>query len=145
MLDFQEVARVNVEENRPMPYGSRLWKNHQGSISIGGFNNQDITVISVYISPYIHAIDELDHCLRNSKGKILIARDFNVNFNENSSERNSINQLLEKYSLSSTLPESFSTTNNGTHIDNIFTNFRVEESGRYIPHTSYHDPLYAKF
>ncbi|KAG2196358.1 hypothetical protein INT47_010793 [Mucor saturninus] len=89
MLGFQEVARVNVEEDRPMQYGSvcylsenyftthgqydtieRLWKNHQGSISIAGFNNPDITVISVYISPkcsYIHAIEELDHCLSNSK------------------------------------------------------------------------------
>lgn len=169
---FKEAARVNVEGEVPKPYGSicyinektlsklgdnfniieNLWRSSAGSISVAGFtfNEDKITVLSVYISPGCDmrsAVSQLRQCLGdNSVGRIIIAGDFNVNFNEVSTKKQLMLDFLQDYSLKSAMNDSFkSSTNNGTLIDNIFTNFDAKESGRYISHTSYHDPLYMIF
>lgn len=92
------------------------------------------------------AISVLEDCLNESKGEIIVAGDFNINFSEESLKRSKLYNILNSFSLKSSLPSHYtSSTNNGTLIDSIFTNVKVQKSGRYISFTSYHDPLFIKF
>lgn len=109
MPNFREMARVNVEGDRSMAYGpvcsikeklyavlgpvdiiEILWKNQEGSISIAGIKNDGWTILSVYISPncdFSHTIAKLENCLNNSKGKVILAGDFNIDFINKSTKK----------------------------------------------------------
>lgn len=73
----------------------------------------------------------------------IIAGNFNVNFQEeSSSKKTALLTLLQQYGLKSTLPTSInSSTKECTLIDNIFSNIDTLKSGRYVSFTSYHEPL----
>ncbi|KAI8969451.1 hypothetical protein BDB01DRAFT_855935 [Pilobolus umbonatus] len=165
---FTEVARVDVCGNTPKAYGSISYLSQRllsrigiytiieglhiddnGSISISGFTNPHISIFSCYISPRCNidrALLELDNYLARFPSNIILTGDFNINFNKESPKKTSFYALVQQYGLVSIMPASMnSATNSGTYIDDILTNFPVLESGRYISHTSYHDPLYANF
>ncbi|KAG2194769.1 hypothetical protein INT47_012071 [Mucor saturninus] len=164
---FTEIARVNITElTSSRAYGAMCLVNdklnqsttfkkiqllntsNEGSISIAGFTSPTLPVLSVYISPKFKLDDALpiiESCISNNK-RIILAGDFNVDFNIESSARTKLLQLLDIYNMHTAMPDDMkSTTNNGTFIDNVFTNFTVQEGGRYISFTSYHDPLYITF
>ncbi|KAI8334545.1 hypothetical protein BD560DRAFT_451175 [Blakeslea trispora] len=166
MDGFQVIARVNVEGKRPKSYGSLvavnesrlmsledvapieiLKKTNDGSISVSGFTSRYILVLCIYKSPRadIHLLENLiEAILLQNNGRVIVAGDFNIDF---TSTPSSFRDLLSKLNLTSALPvEIATTTKHGTFIDNIFTNFEVKNSGRYISYPkSSHDPLYINF
>jgi hypothetical protein len=158
---FDEVARVDVDGAISKAYGSICFLN-RSSLIIGAHNSfsknyidnnghhlslssfviSNIMVASIYISPRFSRpkrIEFLQEILSMEPLTKIIAGDFNTDFKQ-TSEPNSITDLY------SALPPSIiSTTNNGTYIDNIFTNIQNVDAGRYISFTSHHDPLLLHF
>ncbi|KAI7892808.1 uncharacterized protein EV154DRAFT_479898 [Mucor mucedo] len=128
-----------------------LWQDSNGgSISVSGFHIGDVLVLSTYVSPscdFKAAIDQLRTCLSgNNYERIVVAGDFNVNWNVDSEKKRILENFLQEYRLKSDLFASvFSTSNSGSVIDYIFHNFDIVNGGKYISHTSYHDPLFIKF
>lgn len=166
---FSIISRVNVEGNTPKPYGNIVYIKYQflstlgfvkpievlkktsnnGNISIAGFESDSLLLLSVYISPNAQidvAIETIETSLaHNTIKKVILAGDFNYNF-KNKGLTN-FSDMLTRANLKSTLPGDLSnTTKHGTFIGNIFCNFPVSKSGRYISYTkSHHDPLYVLF
>ena len=163
---FQVRARVNVEGQQPKPYGSLvavsksrlmsledfvpieiLKKTNDSSISVSGFTAQYISVLCIYKSPKadIYLLENLiESILLQKHGRVIVAGDFNIDF---TSIPSPFRDLLSKLNLTSALPvEIATTTKHCTFIDNIFPNFKVKHSRRYISYSkSNHDPLYVNF
>lgn len=101
---------------------------------------------SIYASPEastVLIIEALEFLLDNRNERMVIAGDFNVDFNLQSAKRDSILNTMHSQGLQSSLPAHIqSSTRENTLIDNIFTDCDIIESGRYISLTSYHEPLW---
>ncbi|CEP13115.1 hypothetical protein, partial, partial [Parasitella parasitica] len=161
---FDTVARVDVTSGKPAAYGclcllndwsslptsprskveTLLFDDNGHSLSISGFVCEKLAVFSIYATPNFSRqllLSSLKQLLQeNGNVRGIFAGDFNVDF----SKHNELTSLFATFDYSSSL-DIHSTTNNGSFIDNIFTNITTFSSGRYISFTSLHDPLYIQF
>ncbi|KAG2193629.1 hypothetical protein INT47_007461 [Mucor saturninus] len=160
---FKMVSSANCLGTVRKPLGSRcyisdkLGNNYASQLELFiGDNNSSVSVsfvtvdsslyCSIYASPRTSQqllLETLNFVVDQDYDYIVIAGDFNVNFNEESSKKSAILNLLEQKGLKSSLPSTvISTTKQKTLIDNIFNNKEILDSGTYISFTSYHEPLW---
>ncbi|CAO3622942.1 unnamed protein product [Mucor hiemalis] len=96
--------------------------------------HSDTLYCSVYAShevPTMLLLQALDYVLEQTYTHIVIAGDFNVNFEQESSKKTTLLSMLNQHGLKSTLPNTIrSSTKESALIDNITHKSRLQKLGQ---------------
>ena len=119
--------------------------NPEGHIEIIMFKVVDIQILTIYASPgfsKLRTIEVIIDLIKNrNSSKVLIIGDLNIDINECHGIK--LKEQLRKYYIGFSLEERKTSTEYGSQIDLLFSNFQPTFADYYISLTTYHKPIFA--
>ncbi|KAI8367145.1 hypothetical protein EDC96DRAFT_591288 [Choanephora cucurbitarum] len=125
---------------------SRFFGSGIHTISVAAVKAPYILYCSLYVSPrpaFSLILEASNFISKSNCRDVVIAGDYNVDFNVESSLSNNILSFMNDNGFQIALPPKVtSTTKLKTKIDNLFVNREVRSAGTYVSFTSYPEPLW---